>query len=67
MDMFSIFFISAKSNDITNMFAKSILIEIIAYTSIYHSIMSPEHFEIEKKKLRFLITVKKIDSYQPCL
>ena len=50
--VFDIFFISAKSNDITNMFAKSILVQKIAHTSIYRSIMSPEHFEIEKKDLR---------------
>ena len=30
-----IFLISAKSNDITNMFVKSILAQKIAYTSIY--------------------------------
>ena len=47
-------FISAKSNDITNMFVKSILVQKIAYTSIYDIIMSPEHFEIQNKELRLL-------------
>ena len=51
MDMFLIFLISAKSNDITNMFVKSILVEKIAFTSIYDIIMSPEHFEIQNKEL----------------
>ena len=49
MDMFSIFLIFAKSNDITNMFVKSILVWKIAYTSIYDIIMSPEHFEVQNK------------------
>ena len=31
---------------------KSILVQKIAFTSIYDSIMSPEHFEIKKKDLR---------------
>ena len=52
MDMFFIFLISLKSNDITNMFVKSTLLPKIAYTSIYDIIMSPEHFEIQKKELR---------------
>ena len=52
MDMFSIFLISAKSNDITKMFVKSILVQKIAYTTIYDIIMSPEHFEIQNKELR---------------
>ena len=50
--MFSIFSISAKSNDIKNMFVKSILVQKIAFTSIYDIIMSPEHFEIQIKELR---------------
>ena len=52
MDMCSIFFISAKSNDITNIVVKSILVQKIAYTSIYDIIMSPEQFEIKKKDFR---------------
>ena len=52
MDMFSIFLIFAKSNDITNMFVKSILVQKIAFTSIYDIIMSPEHFDILNKELR---------------
>ena len=43
---------SAKSNDTTNSFEKSILVQKIAYTSIYDIIMSPEHFEIKNKYLR---------------
>ena len=50
-DMFSIFLIFAKSNDITNIFVTSILVQKIAYTSIYDIIMSPEHFEIKNKDL----------------
>ena len=42
------FFIFAKSNEIPNMFVKSILVKKIALTSIC-DIMSPEHFEIENK------------------
>ena len=34
---------SAKSNDITNIFVKSILVQKIALTSIYDIIKSPEH------------------------
>ena len=49
--MFLIFLISAKSNDITTMFVKSVLVPKIAYTSIYDIIMSPEHFEIQNKEL----------------
>ena len=45
MYMFSIFLISAKSNDITNIIVKPILLQKIALTSIYDIIMSPEHFE----------------------
>ena len=51
MDMFSIFLISAKSNGITNIFVKFILVQKIGDTSIYDIIMSPEHFEIKKKDL----------------
>ena len=42
----------AKSNDITNIYVKSILVPKIAKTSIYDLILSPEHFEINNKKLR---------------
>ena len=52
MDMFSIFFVSAKSNDITNIFVKSVLVQKIAYTSLYDIIMSPEHLEIKNEELR---------------
>ena len=52
MDMLSIFLISAKSNDITNMFVKSILVPKIAYTSVNNIIMSPERFEMHNKELR---------------
>ena len=52
--MFSIFLISAKSNDITNMFVKSILVQKIAYKSIYDIIMSHDHFEIQNIELRLL-------------
>ena len=44
--------ISAKSNDITNMYLKSILVQKKAYSSIYDIIMSPEHFEIKSKDMR---------------
>ena len=50
--MFSIFLISAKSDDITNISVKSILVQKIAYTSIYDIIMSSENFEIKNKDLR---------------
>ena len=43
---------SAKSNDITNIFLKSIFVQMIAVTSIYDIIISPEHFEIKNKDLR---------------
>ena len=43
---------SAKSYDITDTFVKSILVQKIVHTSIYDSIMSPEHFEIKNKDLR---------------
>ena len=52
-----IFLIFAKSNDITKKFVKSILVQKIAYTSIYESTMSPKQFEIKNKELR-IITVK---------
>ena len=42
--------ISAKSNDITNMFAKSILAPKIVYTSIYDYNV-PCQFEIQNKEL----------------
>ena len=42
---------SAKSNDITNIFVKSILVQKIALSSMYDIIMSPEHFEIKNKDL----------------
>ena len=47
--MFSLFLMTAKSNDITNILVKSILVQKIAFTSIYDIIMSPEHFEIKIK------------------
>ena len=52
--MFSVFLMSAKSNDITKKFVKSILVQKIAYTSIYDSTMSPKQFEIKNKELRSL-------------
>ena len=51
---FSIFLISAKSNDITKNFVKSIIVQKIAYTSIYDSIMSLEQFRIKNKELSSL-------------
>ena len=51
LDMFSLFLTSAKSNDITNIFVKSILVQKIVHTSIYDIIMSPQHFEIKNKIL----------------
>ena len=50
--MFSLFLTSAKSNDITNIFVKSIRVQKIVYTSIYDIIMSPEGFEVKDKDLR---------------
>ena len=50
--MFSLFLTTAKSNDITNIFVKSILVQEIVNTSIYDIIMSPEHFKIKNKDLR---------------
>ena len=49
--MCSLVFTSAKSNDIANIFVKSILAQQIAYNSIYDITMSPEHFEIKNKDL----------------
>ena len=43
---------SAKSNDVTNMYLKSIIVQKIAYSSIYDVIMSPGHFEIKSKDMR---------------
>ena len=47
-----IVFTSAKSNDNTNIFVKSFLVQKIAYNSIYDIIMSPQHFEIKNNDLR---------------
>ena len=63
MDMFSIFLISVNSNDITNIFVKSIHVQKIALSSIYDILMFLEHFEIKKKDLRPLKQLK-IDRYQ---
>ena len=52
--MFSIFLISAKSNDNTKKFVKSIIVQKIAHTSIDDSIMSPKQFEIKDKELHSL-------------
>ena len=43
---------SAKSNDITNMYLKSILVQKPAYSSIFDIIMSLEHLEIKSKDMR---------------
>ena len=43
--------ISAKSNDIANMYLKSLLVQKTADSSIYDIIMSPEHFEIKSKDM----------------
>ena len=43
---------STKSYNIATIFVKYILVQIIAETSIYDIIMSPEHFEIKNKDLR---------------
>ena len=64
--MFSLFLTSAKSNDIINIFVKSILVQKIAYTSIHDIFMSPEQFAIKNKNSRPLSQLKK-DSYQLCL
>ena len=58
MDMFLIFLISAKSNDIANISLKSILVQKIAFTFIYDIIMSPKHFEIKNNIVESLITIK---------
>ena len=50
--MLKLFLTSAKSNDISNMFVKSILAQKIEFTSIYDIIMSIGHFEIKNKDLR---------------
>ena len=50
--MLKLFMTSAKSNYITNIFVKSILVQKIAFTSIYDISMSPEHFDIQNKVLR---------------
>ena len=50
--MFSLFLRSAKSNDITNIFVKSIPVQKIVKTSINDISMPPEHFEIKIKDLR---------------
>ena len=48
---YSLFLKSVKSNDITNIFVKSILVPKSAFSSIYDTSMSPEHFEIKNKDL----------------
>ena len=45
------FLASAKSNDITNIFVKSIFVQKFAYTFSYDIITSHEHFEIKYKEL----------------
>ena len=52
LDMFSLFLTSAKSNDNTSIFVKSILVQKIVYISIYDIAMSPQHFEIKNKDMR---------------
>ena len=52
LDTFSLFFTSAKSNDIRNILIKSVFVQKMAYTYIYDISMSPEHFEIKNKNLR---------------
>ena len=47
--MLKLFLTCAKPNDITNILSKSILVQKMAYVSIYEIIMSPEHFEIRTK------------------
>ena len=49
-----IFLFRPKTNDITNMLVKFILVQKIAYTSIYDIIMSTEHLEIQNKELCLL-------------
>ena len=43
--------ISAKSNDITNMYLKSIIVQKIAFSSIFDIIISPDYFEIKSKDI----------------
>ena len=49
--MLKLFLMSAKSIDITNIFVKSILVQKIAFTSIFDITVSPEHFEIRNKDM----------------
>ena len=49
--MCSLLLTSAKSNDITNIDDKSILVQKIAQISIYDIITSPEYFELKNKDL----------------
>ena len=56
--MLKLFSSSAKSNDITNIFVESILVQKIAFTPIYDLTMSPEHFEITNIVLCPIIMVK---------
>ena len=50
--MFTLFLTSVKSNDFTNIFEKSILVQKIKYAFIYDIVMSPEKFEIKNKDLQ---------------
>ena len=52
MEMFSIHLISAKSNDITQIFLKSILYINLCRAPLYEDFMSAEHFEIKNEDLR---------------
>ena len=56
-NVFDIFYFR-EYNDIKNIFVKSILVQKIAYTSLYDSIMSYKHFEIKKERFASFITVK---------
>ena len=61
--MFSLFMTSAQSNDITNIFVKSILVQKIAFTSIYdiviYMILScPLNISNKEQRFASLITVK---------
>ena len=47
-----LFLASAKSNDITNIFVKSILLQKFAFTFAYGINKSPEHFVIKNKEAR---------------
>ena len=51
LDMLKLFLTSAKSIDITNIFVKSILVQTIAFTSIFDITVPLEHFEIRNKDL----------------